>query len=353
MRSLLVSMGRHKTLLIACTIVIILLILLVFILRNCACPAETINNSPTSSTTQTGQVLSTSETTPTNNPPVFNEISNKSVVAGNLLEFTIYASDPDGDPLIYSAPTRPAGAAFNNSTGLFSWLPVNGDVGNHPISFKVSDGKLEDILNINIHVTAPPVTSVPPTPTITLPTTATTLVNPFVLSDDFTSGTQWRTVFTSTDPGISHIATNSVEGGNDGGYLRMEHLMSVRGAISVYHYFSVTYDPAEGAIDHINYYEDHIEFLPPFTGAAIGWGFSLEQSGTRYNKSIGNAAYTNTSWQTASMLNLTATDFPGIDFSTSGKPITFGFYRSNTNNGAASYRTTHGIDNWKVEIFRK
>jgi len=38
-------------------------------------------------------------------------------------EFTVTASDPDGDGLIYSASSLPAGASFNPLTATFSWTP--------------------------------------------------------------------------------------------------------------------------------------------------------------------------------------------------------------------------------------
>ncbi len=186
----------------------------------------------------------------------------------------------------------------------------------------------------------------------TPPTTATgacTMTNPLVLSDDFSVGNQWTTAFTRTDPALLNTAANSAGGGNTGGYRRMEHHMSVPGTIFVYHSFSVPYDPSRGAIDHVNYSEDQIEFLPPSPRAAVGWGFFFEQGGNRYTKSVGDEAYTHSSWQPGSIQNLTAADFPGADFSVLGKPITFGFFRATT--GGSAFIITHGIDNWRVEIF--
>jgi len=63
-------------------------------------------------------------------------------------------------------------------------------------------------------------------------------------------------------------------------------------------------------------------------------------------------AFTNTTWETTAALDLTAADFPGVDFSAAGGPITFGFFRSNTNSGGGALTLTHGVDNFKVEICR-
>ncbi len=90
---------------------------------------------------------------PTNQPPVLNTIGNKSVTAGQLLQFTISATDPNGDNLIYSASNLPQGASFNTSTKSFSWTPTSGQVGTYSnVHFEVSDGSLTDYENITITV---------------------------------------------------------------------------------------------------------------------------------------------------------------------------------------------------------
>jgi len=87
----------------------------------------------------------------TNRAPVLDPIGNKSVTVGSLLQFTISASDPDGNPLTYSASNLPAGASFNTSNRTFSWTPSQaGSYTN--IHFEVSDGLLSDSEDITITV---------------------------------------------------------------------------------------------------------------------------------------------------------------------------------------------------------
>ena len=74
-----------------------------------------------------------------NRPPVLNPIGNKSVDEGELLEFTITATDPDGDALTYSASNLPTGANFNSSTQTFSWTPDYEDAGNYDVLFTMTD----------------------------------------------------------------------------------------------------------------------------------------------------------------------------------------------------------------------
>jgi hypothetical protein len=85
-----------------------------------------------------------------NRPPMFEPISNKTVKVGELLEFSVSATDPDGDDLTYSAEDLPQGASFTNQT--FSWTPTSEQVGEHPVTFTVSDGEKEDSETIVISV---------------------------------------------------------------------------------------------------------------------------------------------------------------------------------------------------------
>ncbi len=94
-----------------------------------------------------------------NQPPVLNPIGNKTVNEGELLSFTISASDADGDSLTYSASNLPQGASFSPSTRIFSWTP--GQAGTYAgIHFEVSDGVFTDPENITITVSVP--TTPPP-----------------------------------------------------------------------------------------------------------------------------------------------------------------------------------------------
>jgi hypothetical protein len=88
-----------------------------------------------------------------NLPPVLNPIGNKTVEEGAILQFTIVASDPDGNSLTYSASNLPAGASFDPATQRFTWTPGYGQAGNYRgIHFQVSDGALVDSEDIVIKV---------------------------------------------------------------------------------------------------------------------------------------------------------------------------------------------------------
>jgi len=93
-----------------------------------------------------------------NQPPVLNPIGPKTVSVGNLLQFTVTASDSDipAQTLTYSANNLPTGATFDPNTHVFNWTPTSGQAGVYPsVHFEVTDGILTDSEDITITVTAP------------------------------------------------------------------------------------------------------------------------------------------------------------------------------------------------------
>jgi len=78
-----------------------------------------------------------------NQSPQLENIGNKAINEGQLLKFTITATDPDGDGLNYSANYLPNGATFDPETQIFSWTPSFTDAGSYPITFIVIDDKGE------------------------------------------------------------------------------------------------------------------------------------------------------------------------------------------------------------------
>lgn len=83
-------------------------------------------------------VIETSQ--PVNQPPVLDPIGNKTGTVGQLMQFTVSATDPDDDALTYSATGLPAGAEFDPASRTFSWTPDT--AGTYPgITFSVTDGK--------------------------------------------------------------------------------------------------------------------------------------------------------------------------------------------------------------------
>lgn len=87
-----------------------------------------------------------------NRPPELDEIGNLTVALGDELTFTVTAVDPDTDVLSYSVSPLPAGATLASNTGLFQWTPSQAQLGNHPVTFTVSDGTLSHSQSTTITV---------------------------------------------------------------------------------------------------------------------------------------------------------------------------------------------------------
>ena len=82
-----------------------------------------------------------------NSAPVLAPIGNQTIDEGQLLEFTVSASDPDtGDTLTFQIGNPPTGAALTNNgdgTATFSWTPEFTQAGNFPdVLFTVNDDGL-------------------------------------------------------------------------------------------------------------------------------------------------------------------------------------------------------------------
>jgi hypothetical protein len=81
-------------------------------------------------------------------PPVLEPIGDKTVKENELLEFTLTATDPDGDIAYYEVTQGlPDGAEFDPNTQTFSWIPDYTQAGEHVVYFAVYDSCDPDALN--------------------------------------------------------------------------------------------------------------------------------------------------------------------------------------------------------------
>ncbi len=82
-----------------------------------------------------------------NQAPVLDPIGNRTLTEGELLEFTVTATDPDGNNLTFSASVPP-GATFNSSTQTFSWTPGFDQAGSYSVSFTVTDDGFPSMFDV-------------------------------------------------------------------------------------------------------------------------------------------------------------------------------------------------------------
>jgi hypothetical protein len=73
--------------------------------------------------------------------PVIGADTTVELTAKQAFSYQVQASEPAGDPLVYSAEALPTGAVLNANTGTFSWTPGQADYGSHPVTFTVSNGR--------------------------------------------------------------------------------------------------------------------------------------------------------------------------------------------------------------------
>src|SRR3989344_2039366 len=72
-----------------------------------------------------------------NHLPIFTGPETATSTVGVTLEFTVTASDPDGDTLVITSDLQ-QGATYNSTTGLFHWVPI--DSGTSTAMFSAFDG---------------------------------------------------------------------------------------------------------------------------------------------------------------------------------------------------------------------
>lgn len=73
-------------------------------------------------------------------PPSISSSPIQSATAGEVYDYQIVASDPDGDPITYALNQAPPGMTLSDQ-GLLSWIPAATQVGPHSVVLAASDGK--------------------------------------------------------------------------------------------------------------------------------------------------------------------------------------------------------------------
>jgi hypothetical protein len=92
-----------------------------------------------------------------NRPPILNTIGPRSLNVNAQYTFTVNGTDPDGNPLTYSAIGLPAGAALDQNSGVFSWTPGYNQSGSYQVTFAATDGEFTATETVTITVNRPPV----------------------------------------------------------------------------------------------------------------------------------------------------------------------------------------------------
>ncbi len=170
-------------------------------------------------------------------------------------------------------------------------------------------------------------------------------------------------------PSIVHSEERIGSGGSPGAFRQMMvQMASGSGGGRVFHTWqSATYDPAlEGPLYVIDFEEDCMVMQGALTTSRL----MIEQAGRKYVASSrrlgemsGVDSCASTSWRQMKRSSFASRDFtladgPGCDvdqscpdFSATGQPIRFGYQRAPS--GAPGAFITHGIDNWRVTVWKR
>ena len=97
--------------------------------------------------------------------PSIGTLADVTVDVGQPVQLTVSATDPNGDPLGYTASPLPAGATMNSSSGQFNWTPDAAYAGTvTSITFSATDGfaTVTKAAKVNVrNVSAPPTDAAP------------------------------------------------------------------------------------------------------------------------------------------------------------------------------------------------
>jgi len=176
------------------------------------------------------------------------------------------------------------------------------------------------------------------------------------------------TVAAPTPNGPMHSEEQALTGGHPGAFRNMVHTLPPGpSSLQVMHTAQTkTYDPAtQGAIYVIDYAEDCMVPSNTTSTYLVDSRLLVEQAGRRYTTS-GFSYCTTNSWNALPpQSTLGVQDFVLLDglacgagescpdFSASAAPLRFGFMRESQAKAGVAGSIVHGIDNWKVTVWRR
>src|SRR5581483_3293638 len=107
-----------------------------------------------------------------NNPPVITSTPPTAATLGHPFPYNATASDPDGDPVIWSLLKAPVGMSIDPTTGMVRWTPTADELGAQDVEIQAQDPFLatatQSFTVVVRSVNVPPVIiSAPPTTAVT------------------------------------------------------------------------------------------------------------------------------------------------------------------------------------------
>lgn len=143
--------------------------------------------------------------TPTNDPPVIVNPGTQTGSVGVAVDITIGATDPEGDPITFSATGLPPNLSINSGTGRITGTPTT--AGNFPSTITASDLTGSDTANVTWNISAAPfvLNPLPPSPAAQASTQVT-----FTASTSGGSNVRYKWYFDDGTPETAYSASPSV-----------------------------------------------------------------------------------------------------------------------------------------------
>lgn len=106
------------------------------------------------------------------NPPILTDVTDQVVDENQVLTIQLKATDPDNDPIVFSAENLPEGASLDTLSGYFEWRPTYDQAGVYPnVVFKVTEKTTTQLSSLDtITITVNNVNRPPSLPKITAAT---------------------------------------------------------------------------------------------------------------------------------------------------------------------------------------
>lgn len=162
------------------------------------------------SATSPARTVNVNNTQP-NRAPTLTQPANQTSAEGSAVSLALAGSDPDGNPLTYSATGLPSGIAINASSGVISGTPSYTSAATYSITATVSDGTLSQSRTFSWVITntnRPPVLAQPADQT-SMPSTNVSLQ----LSASDPDGTAVTYQATGLPPGLTISASTGLISG--------------------------------------------------------------------------------------------------------------------------------------------
>ena len=95
-----------------------------------------------------------------NSSPVIESDPVTTAKEGTIYTYDVEATDPNEDTLTYSLTISPTGMTINSTTGVITWTPTDGQVGENGVVVEVSDGSKSATQSFTITVDETLLTSI-------------------------------------------------------------------------------------------------------------------------------------------------------------------------------------------------